>query len=341
MSSALVLILATKQNEFVRTIVEGPTVPTAKLASFLQALVHELGPHVKETPLALKEFLKSGLASLGWSVASNSPAPGSAPPQVLAIRDFLDGALAECTAMPGGFPLYGTALAECVAAELMMGHPMLNSHRDYCGVGLVFDSRKNIFCMSKVSDGYPMSTMDKNKGDSVWTAEEFVPWLARQSDQTLLGDGNQRISRAWLLQRLPFELVELLAESDSPNANMDGRKAAAAAAVARKAVEAVEAAAKRKNQAAEEAVETARRQAEQEVQRKAEQEQKAQQRQAAALATDEAALAKMSKKDVVELIRTAASLESDFLTVNARVMMSPASTKEQVDALFRQVKAGA
>ena len=39
------------------------------------------------------------------------------------------------------------------------------------------------------------------------------------------------------------------------------------------------------------------------MQRKAEQEQKAQQRQAAALATDEAALAKMSKKDVVELIQ--------------------------------------
>ena len=65
---------------------------------------------------------------------------------------------------------------------------------------------------------------------------------------------------------------------------------------------------------------------------------KAQQELAAALATDDAALANMSKKDVIALIRKFASLESDLLMANARVLMSPASTKEQVVALWRQVR---
>ena len=41
---------------------------------------------------------------------------------------------------------------------------------------------------------------------------------------------------------------------------------------------------------------------------------------------------------MIELIRKATSPESDLLTANARVLMSPASTKEQVVALWRQVR---
>jgi len=93
-------LLATK-HEFVRTFVrtrlEAGKVPTAPmLKSFLEALVQELRPHVKAAPLTLQDFLKSGLASLGWIVASNSPAPGSAPPLAEAVLSFLDSALAEC-----------------------------------------------------------------------------------------------------------------------------------------------------------------------------------------------------------------------------------------------------
>ena len=65
---------------------------------------------------------------------------------------------------------------------------------------------------------------------------------------------------------------------------------------------------------------------------------KAQQELAAALATDDAALANMSKEDVIALIRKFASPESDLLMANVRVLMSPASTKKQVVALWRQVK---
>ena len=54
--------------------------------------------------------------------------------------------------------------------------------------------------------------------------------------------------------------------------------------------------------------------------------------------TKPAYIANMSKKEVIELIRKATSPESDLLTANARVLMSPASTKEQVVALWRQVR---
>ena len=46
----------------------------------------------------------------------------------------------------------------------------------------------------------------------------------------------------------------------------------------------------------------------------------------------------MSKEDVIALIRKFASPESDLLMANVRVLMSPASTKKQVVALWRQVK---
>lgn len=90
-----VLMILIVKHDFVRTNLDAGKVPTAPmLASFLQALVQELGPHVKAAPPPVNDRLKSGLSSLGWNVASNSPAPGSAPPQPQAVLEFLDGALA-------------------------------------------------------------------------------------------------------------------------------------------------------------------------------------------------------------------------------------------------------
>ena len=78
-------LLATK-HEFVRTSLEAGKVPTAPM---LEALVQELRPHLIsrrrrcDAASIFKVILKSlgaRLPSLGWIVASNSPAPGSAPP---------------------------------------------------------------------------------------------------------------------------------------------------------------------------------------------------------------------------------------------------------------------
>jgi len=91
-----ILIVLLAKHTFVRTSLDAGKVPTAPmLASFLKALVQELGPHVKAAPLSVNDCLKSGLASLGWNVASNSPAPGSAPPQPQAVLEFLDGTLTK------------------------------------------------------------------------------------------------------------------------------------------------------------------------------------------------------------------------------------------------------
>ena len=362
-------LLATK-HEFVRTRLEAGKVPTAPmLKSFLEALVQELRPHVKAAPLTLQEFLKSGLASLGWIVASNSPAPGSAPPLAEAVLSFLDSALAECAAKTGEFPVYGTALAESVAEELMTGRSMMNDgaikhlscdvHANMIGVGLKWDSEKNSFVMGTTCDGHFWA------GVNTWTEEEFVPWLAQQSDETLHGDGNDGnpIHRGQMLGWLGVGVVERLAASDPFLAEMQAKKEAQQAAVRqqakadagkRKQAKAAEHAAwiaDAPRRAAEEEAAKAARQAQADIlqadrEKKAGEEarvqaakkEKAQQELAAALATDDAALANMSKKDVIALIRKFASLESDLLMANARVLMSPASTKEQVVALWRQVK---
>ena len=377
----LLRLLATKY-EFVRTRIEAGKVPTAPmLKSFLEALVQELRPHVKAAPLTLQEFLKSGLASLGWIVASNSPAPGSAPPQAEAVLGFLDSALAECAAKTGEFPVYGTALAESVAEELMTGRSIMNdgaikhfscdAHANMKGVGLKWDSEKNSYVMGMTVDGHFWG-----HGGGTWTEEEFVPWLAQQSDEALYGDGNDGnpIHRGQMLGWLGVGVVERLAASDPFLAEMQAEKEALQAAVIRQA-KAAKKAAKAAGHAAwiadaprraaeeadaprraaeeaavEEAAKAARqaqadkaqadreKKAAEEARVQAAKEEKAQQELAAALDTDDAALANMSKKDVIALIRKFASPESDLLVANARVLMSPASTKEQVVALWRQVK---
>jgi hypothetical protein len=385
----LLRLLATK-HEFVRTRLEAGKVPTAPmLKAFLEALVQELRPHVKAAPLTLQEFFKSGVTSLGWIIASNSPAPGSAPPQAEAVLGFLDSALAECAAKTGEFPVYGTALAESVAEELMTGRSMMNdgaiehlscdAHANMTGVGLKWDSEKNSYVMGMTLDGHFWTDISGRTCPRTWTKEEFVPWLAQQSDEMLHGNGNHGnpIHRGQILGWLGVGVVERLAASDPFLAEMQAEKEALQAAVSRQAkadarqrkqakaaahaawiADAPRRAADAPRRAAEEAAaeEAAKaakaaqqaqadkaqadreKKAAEEARVQAAKEEKAQQELAAALDTDDAALANMSKKDVIALIRKFASPESDLLMANARVLMSPASTKEQVVALWRQVK---
>ena len=368
--SPILRLLAT-QHEFVRTRLEAGKVPTAPmLKAFLETLVQELRPLVKAAPPTLQAFFKSGLTSLGWVVASNSPAPGSAPPQAEAVLGFLDTALAECAAKTGEFPVYGTALAESVAKELMTGRSMMNdgaikhltgdAQANRIGVGLKWDSEKNSYVMGMTVDRHFVAGTDPYFSDrvSTWKEEEFVPWLAQQSDETLHGDGNDGnpIHRGQMLSWLGVGVVERLAASDPFLAQMQAEKEALQAA--KHAAQKADAPARRlqlrkEAAAAEEAAKAAKatRQAEadaaqadrekkaaEEARVRAAKEEKAQQELAAALDTDDAALANMSKKDVIALIRKFASPESDLLVANARVLMSPASTKEQVVALWRQVK---
>ena len=332
--SPILRLLATK-HEFVRTRLEADKVPTAPmLKAFLEALVQELRPHVKVAPPTLQAFFKSGLASLGWIVASNSPAPGSAPPQAEAVLGFLDSALAECAAKTGEFPVYGTALAESVAKELMTGersmmnngaiqHLSCDAHANLIGVGLKWDSEKNSYVMGMTVDGH--------FGDrvSTWKEEEFVPWLAQQSDETLHGKQSDEIGlssfgkpihRGQMLGWLGVEVAERLAASDPFLAQMQAEKKALQAAEhaaykadaparrlrLRKEAAAAEEAAKAAEVARQAKADAAQadreKKAAEEARVRAAKEEKAQQELVAALDTDDAALANMSKKDVIALI---------------------------------------
>lgn len=91
--ASLLSILATK-HAFVKSMLAAGKIPTpAMLGSFLQSTVVELRPHVQAAPPTVGEALKSGLATIGWSSATNSPIPGSSPPQPDAVAAFLAATL--------------------------------------------------------------------------------------------------------------------------------------------------------------------------------------------------------------------------------------------------------
>ena len=77
----ILLILAAKRDFVSSMLAAGKTPTPQQLASFLQALVVELLPHVKSASPHVGEALKTGLSVLGWSAQANAPLPGSAPPQ--------------------------------------------------------------------------------------------------------------------------------------------------------------------------------------------------------------------------------------------------------------------
>eukprot|EP00418_Pyrodinium_bahamense_P039524 CAMPEP_0179208524 /NCGR_PEP_ID=MMETSP0796-20121207/103993_1 /TAXON_ID=73915 /ORGANISM="Pyrodinium bahamense, Strain pbaha01" /LENGTH=180 /DNA_ID=CAMNT_0020913475 /DNA_START=221 /DNA_END=764 /DNA_ORIENTATION=- len=158
--------------------------------------------------------------------------------------------------------------------------------------------------------------------ETTWaTQSDFVTWLSEQSDSTLHGDGNQRVTR---------EGCSGLAASDALVA--DWREAAQEKAQAEKAaeekVEAEKAAAKlaAENQKQAAIAAAAAKKAE-EV--------------ADALAVDSDQLERMNRAEVVALIRLVAPADSALVHSNLRVLMSPNSTKEEVVALWQQVRAAA
>lgn len=73
---------------------------------------------------------------------------------------------------------YGRELAGKVAKKLKQG-PLYHAHRDYCGIGLYFFEGK--FTLGEVYDGmgpHPVLIAFESQ-------EEFVEWLAKQSDQRM------------------------------------------------------------------------------------------------------------------------------------------------------------
>ena len=73
---------------------------------------------------------------------------------------------------------------------------MIYRHRDYCGIGLeaVFDDYQRFagkYVMGDCVDGDLRSDCPIQSWS---TTDEFVTWLAAQSDRTLGNPGNQRIT---------------------------------------------------------------------------------------------------------------------------------------------------
>ena len=66
---------------------------------------------------------------------------------------------------------------------------MIYRHRDYCGIGLEAVSGK--YVMGDCYDGYLRNDCPTQSWS---TTDEFVTWLAAQSDHTLGNPGNQRIT---------------------------------------------------------------------------------------------------------------------------------------------------
>jgi len=74
--------------------------------------------------------------------------------------------------------LYGQDLAERVATLLDRGGQIADCHAYYCGTGFVFHDSN--YCWAHIDDGYPGAVIQAFE-----SREEFVRWLAAQSDQSL------------------------------------------------------------------------------------------------------------------------------------------------------------
>lgn len=82
----LLNLLFTK-HQFVKKCLDEKNIPTgAQLAQFLRSFVVEAKPHMRG---AVGDSLRAGLEKLGWSVATNSPVAGSAPPPPEDVLAFL------------------------------------------------------------------------------------------------------------------------------------------------------------------------------------------------------------------------------------------------------------
>jgi hypothetical protein len=98
----------------------------------------------------------------------------------------------------------GRVLAERVADKLQEGLEVCFHHRDYCGMGL--RAGQGWFVYGQVRDSELLSPSEYASERSVWKErrpderlefldrESFVEWLSMQTDASLRGDGNQRLT---------------------------------------------------------------------------------------------------------------------------------------------------
>jgi hypothetical protein len=95
----------------------------------------------------------------------------------------------------------GTDLANAVADCLDAGSDLANGHAYYCGMGLTKYGETYVY--ASVNDGEVASPKygeaffeaEKRDGGKVFGSRaEFVAWLSVQTDSSLYGDGNQRIT---------------------------------------------------------------------------------------------------------------------------------------------------
>ncbi|TAF66018.1 MAG: hypothetical protein EAZ55_07325 [Cytophagales bacterium] len=110
--------------------------------------------------------------------------------------------------MKKGNNTYGNSLATNVAIYLEKGGVIAYAHRDYCGMGLIYDAEKQKFAYCSVQDGqgfYPEKVFDNRK--------DFIKWLSEQSDESLSGKelseflrNNQRITKERLMHLEPIDL---------------------------------------------------------------------------------------------------------------------------------------
>lgn len=94
---------------------------------------------------------------------------------------------------------YGAALARAVAGALRRGVAIAYQHRDYCGMGLVFDGGAYLY--GSIYDGQMQEVSARFDSE-----RDFVAWLAAQTDDALAGHDappferdNQRLTRARLV----------------------------------------------------------------------------------------------------------------------------------------------
>lgn len=93
---------------------------------------------------------------------------------------------------------YGISLATRITDALDSGMSILNTHRDYCGMGLVKEGENYVY--GSVFDGY---LQEPDPSGSFGSRKEFIDWLASQSDALFAGReienefywDNQRITR--------------------------------------------------------------------------------------------------------------------------------------------------
>ncbi len=112
-----------------------------------------------------------------------------------ALRDAVE----SCHGVADKTP-YGESLAARVADALRRGATIANGHRDYGGMGLFRIGGEYLY--AEVYDGQPSGDPPAR----FTSGQDFVAWLAAQSDASLRGDpsdpftfDNQRVTRARLV----------------------------------------------------------------------------------------------------------------------------------------------